>query len=174
MGTFIISTLYVENKKSLFTSSALVNCMCLLQMTLLSFVFFGEWTHSLAKSTSIYYLSVPRCKGIYLSIYLIFLRLATLILSIGYRFPAFPAEIFLAAIYFLYLCAMIIYRPYKNIVHNIGVIVNCLAACFFLFGISLKMHGIIQLTEENELDALGMLLAIIGISTLTTVLRIMY
>jgi hypothetical protein len=91
MGTLIVFFLMVATRHN-SKSSFLVNCLCLMQMMLLSTVFFHEFKALLLDNTCYSkYCGVPRCSRFYIPLYLAFTLLNTLVLCAAFQFASFRA-----------------------------------------------------------------------------------
>jgi uncharacterized protein involved in cysteine biosynthesis len=148
MATLIVSMLFIGTKRTT-SSSYLINLICVAQVLLLSLAFFYEqkaiFTGHPKKDTL---MSMPHCKYEYLSIYLGFVLVVTLLVNASYLFARFPAEGLLAGVYLAFSISMVVYQPYGSTAHNVGLVINLVTVAYFLAWSALKEYGIVSQSES--------------------------
>lgn len=78
------------------------------------------------------FLGVSKCNKKYTGLYLLFYLIVSIIIAFGYEINGFDVENYLACLYLIFIVILIIYRPYKNRIHNAGMIINMCAPFSFL------------------------------------------
>jgi hypothetical protein len=78
------------------------------------------------------YEGVERCSRYYIGYFLSFDFFSLITLAAYYKSPTFFMEPILLAIIAAFLVSSIVYRPYKDQIHNLAIVLNYAAAFVFV------------------------------------------
>ncbi len=121
------------------------------------------------------YEGVERCSRYYIGYFLSFDFFSLITLAAYYKSPTFFMEPILLAIIAAFLVSSIVYRPYKDQIHNLAIVLNYAAAFVFVLWTILRQNDKeYYLQEENEIFWIFIVLVCLSSCTLVTIVRIIY
>ncbi len=83
-------------------------------------------------------------------------------------------EYYLTILYVIFFVFFLVYRPYKQVIHNIGLLVNIFTTLTFLLWCSLRKMNLSDkvMQEGKEILAVYILIAMISLCLVVAVIRI--
>lgn len=161
MGTFCVywplSVAYEHGKTALGSASLRLGG---LQGIALGLVFFYEWKETILQESGERqsFFKLRRCSRGYVPLFLTYLFAVVVLLCLGY-IQIIAAELFLTVTITIALIFFIVYRPYEDCVHNVGIIFNSAITVAFSWWNSMRNFFPALALENNEETAI---MAIIG------------
>jgi hypothetical protein len=148
-----------------------------LQAISLALVFFYEWKEvlldELGERQRIF--KLKRCSRRYVPLFLTYLFAVTVSFCLGF-IRIIAAEFFLTAIVTLALVAFVVYRPYDDFIHNLGIIYNnSVIVAFMWWNLARNLFPSLELEQEkNEETAILAIIGAIAICLVLAAVRVVY
>lgn len=176
MGTFCVywplSVAYEHGKASLGSASLKMGGFEAISLAL---VFFYEWKEALLNEAGERqpFFKLKRCSRQYVPLFLSYLFAVAALFCLGF-IQIIAAEFSLTVIATLALIAFVVYRPYDDIIHNVGIVYNSVVVVAFM-GWNLARNFFPSLAQEkNEETAILAIIGAVAVCLVLAAVRVIF